>query len=49
MYCIEEKTYDIVATFRRPPVIRRRSIEAPRYAPGVTLHDKARSCEIRRA
>jgi len=33
MYCIEEKTYDIVATFRRPPVIRRPGIEPPTLRP----------------
>ena len=46
MYFIEEKTWDVVGTFRHPrhcdPLPRR-------YATGVTLRDKMRSCEIPRA
>ena len=49
MHCVEEKTYDIVATFRRPHWLGARGIEPPLYVPGVTLRDKVRGCEIRRA
>jgi len=50
MYCMEEKTCHIVATFRSPPTDSAPgALCPPRYAPGVTLRDKVRSFEIRRA
>jgi len=50
MYWIEEKIYDIVATFRPPPNDwASDAVRPPFYAPGVTLRDKVRSCKIRRA
>ena len=49
MYCIEEKTCDIVGTFRRPQWFGAPEFVPPRYAPGVTLRNKVRSYEISRA
>ena len=43
---------DIVGTFRRRRMIRRPGqcapLAPPRYTSGLTLHNKVRSCEIRR-
>jgi len=49
MSCTEEKTCDLVATFRRHPVIRRAGNCAPSLRPGVTLRGKVRGYEIRSA
>jgi len=51
LQCIEDKTCDILGTFRCSPVIRRLfGVFCPfRYSPGVTLRNKVRSYEIRRA
>jgi len=49
MYCIEEKTCDIVGTFRCPSDSAPLTLYRPRYGPGVTLRNKVRSCEISRA
>ena len=45
---IEDQTCDIVATFRRPSVIRRPGIVSLALRPWCDTRDKVRSCEIRR-
>ena len=46
---LRQKTSDIVATFRRPSIIRRPGHCAPSLRPWCDTRDKVRSCEICRA
>ena len=46
---LKKKLTTLLRLFGTPQWFGARGIEPPRYAPGVTLRDKVRSCEIRRA